>query len=97
MSGQPLLFGTVEASTFLRFAIAALLIELSPGPNMGYLAIVAAQRGRRAGLLVVVGIALGLSCYLALAVVGVAEELLADRRIYETLRWFGIGYMLWLA
>lgn len=97
MAGQPFSFGTVEASTFLRFAIAALLIELTPGPNMGYLAIVAAQRGRRAGLLVVAGIALGLSCYLALAVIGVAEGLLADRVVHETLRWFGIGYMLWLA
>lgn len=97
MPGQPLFVGTVETSTLLRFATAALLIELTPGPNMGFLAIVAAQRGRRAGLLVVVGIALGLSCFLALAVIGVAEGLLADRWVYETLRWFGIGYMLWLA
>mgnify|MGYP003340463721 CR=1 FL=1 len=49
MAGQPFSFGTVEASTFLRFAIAALLIELTPGPNMGYLAIVAAQRGQELG------------------------------------------------
>jgi len=87
----------VAPSAFLRFAAAALLIELTPGPNMGYLAIVAAQRGRRAGILVVVGIALGLSCYLALAVLGLGRGLLADTRIYQALRWSGIAYMLWLA
>lgn len=90
-------FAIVGASSFLRFVIAALLIELTPGPNMGYLAIVAAQRGRRAGLLVVVGVALGLSFYLGLAVAGVAGGLLADRRIYQALRWSGIVYMVWLA
>jgi threonine/homoserine/homoserine lactone efflux protein len=90
-------FTIVQPTIFLRFGIAALLIELTPGPNMGYLAIVARQRGRRAGLLVVIGIAIGLSCYLALAVVGVAKGLLADHRIYQALRWSGIAYMLWLA
>jgi threonine/homoserine/homoserine lactone efflux protein len=33
----------------LPFAIASLLIELTPGPNMTYLALVGATVGRRAG------------------------------------------------
>ncbi len=87
----------VELTTLLRFALAALLIELTPGPNMGYLAIVAAQRGRSAGLIVVAGVAVGLACYLAATVAGIGQGALDNMIVYQTLRWAGIGYMLWLA
>ena len=87
----------VGVATFLRFATAALLIELTPGPNMGYLAIIAAQRGRSAAFVVVAGVAVGLSFYLGLTVAWVAEGLLSNIRVYQALRWSGIAYMLWLA
>jgi threonine/homoserine/homoserine lactone efflux protein len=87
----------VALATLLRFGVAALLIELTPGPNMGYLAIVAAQRGRVAGLFVVAGVAVGLSCYLAATIAGVAQGALDNAIVYQALRWSGIGYMLWLA
>lgn len=82
---------------FARFAVASLLIELTPGPNMGYLAIVSAQQGRRAGFLVVAGVAAGLAFYLSLSVIGIAEGLLAHRVAYQALRWSGVAYILWLA
>lgn len=34
----------------VRLVLTATLIELTPGPNMGYLAVLAASAGRRAGL-----------------------------------------------
>lgn len=37
-----------------------MLIELTPGPNMGYLAVVAASAGRRAGFAATGGVAVGL-------------------------------------
>ncbi|WP_352935509.1 hypothetical protein [Mesorhizobium sp. M0938] len=49
----------LSTATFLSFALAALLIELTPGPNMTYLALVSANDGRRAGFATVAGIALG--------------------------------------
>lgn len=97
MSVASLFAGSVEAATFLRFTGTALLIELTPGPNMGYLAIVSAQRGQRAGLIVCAGVALGLSFYLVLTLLGIAEGIFEHRFLYEALRWAGIAYMLWLA
>ncbi|WP_343070108.1 hypothetical protein [Aminobacter carboxidus] len=35
--------------TLLSFALTSLIIELTPGPNMTYLALVSAGEGRRAG------------------------------------------------
>jgi threonine/homoserine/homoserine lactone efflux protein len=87
----------VALATLLRFGVAALLIELTPGPNMGYLAIITAQRGRIAGFFVVAGVAAGLSSYLAATVAGVAQGALDNAIVYQALRWSRIGYMLWLA
>jgi threonine/homoserine/homoserine lactone efflux protein len=87
----------LSASQLLPFLVAVAVIELTPGPNMGYLAVVAGQSGWRAGLTVVAGVTLGLAIYLAASVVGLAEAALRWPWVYETLRWAGVAYMLWLA
>jgi len=45
----------------LEFILTVLLLELTPGPNMAYLATILLDRGRRAGLLATVGVGAGLS------------------------------------
>ena len=97
MTDMPLTLGPIALPTLLRFTLTALLIELTPGPNMGYLAIVAAHRGRSAGLTVIAGVTLGLVVYLAATVAGVAQGAFDNRYVYETLRWSGVVYMVWLA
>lgn len=87
----------VDPGQLGRFLIAASLIEMTPGPNMGYLAIVAAEQGRRAGLAVVAGVTVGLAIYMVAASVGVAEVVMAVPAAYQTLRWAGAAYLAWLA
>ena len=81
----------------IPYLAAVALIELTPGPNMGYLAIVGSRWGRRAGFATVAGITLGLSAYLLAAVAGVAEIVMRLPWLYEALRWLGAVYLLWLA
>jgi hypothetical protein len=40
----------ISVETFGAFALTCLVIELTPGPNMAYLAVMSAGNGRRAGL-----------------------------------------------
>ncbi|CDX39175.1 Lysine exporter protein LysE/YggA [Mesorhizobium plurifarium] len=87
----------LSTATLLSFALAALLIELTPGPNMTYLALVSANDGRRAGFATVAGIALGLAIIGAIAAFGVAELIQASRLLYEGLRWAGTLFLLYLA
>ncbi|MCC6921357.1 MAG: LysE family translocator [Alphaproteobacteria bacterium] len=84
-------------ATALSFALASLLIELTPGPNMTYLALVAASRGRRVGFMTVLGVAAGLAVVGLIAAVGVAEIVQASAPLYEALRWAGVFFMLYLA
>lgn len=87
----------VPASTLLSFALASFLIELTPGPNMTYLALVSASDGRRAGLATVAGVTLGLTIVGLLAAFGVAELVQASKLAYNSLRWSGILFLLYLA
>lgn len=79
------------------FALASLLIELTPGPNMTWLVLVAAEEGRRKAFPAVGGVALGLAIVGAISAVGVAELVRSSTWVYETLRWAGIAFLLWLA
>lgn len=81
----------------LGFLLTALVIELTPGPNMGTLASLALQRGRRAGLAAVAGVALGLGIVGAAAALGLAALIAQEPLLYQTLRWAGVAYLLYLA
>ena len=79
------------------FVVTCAVIELTPGPNMGYLALLAARSGRRAGLAATAGIALGLLGLGIAVALGLATLLANSPTAYEILRWSGVGYLLWLA
>lgn len=81
----------------LGFALAVLLIELTPGPNMAWLAGLAATEGRRAGLAAVWGVALGLLANGVLAALGLAALLQAAPQLWTALRLAGAAMMAWLA
>lgn len=87
----------VDPATIVPFLAAVVLIELTPGPNMGYLAGLSAVEGRRAGFVTVAGITCGLLAYMLASVAGVTEVLRVSRPLYELLRWAGVAYVVWLA
>lgn len=80
-----------------EFAIATVLIELTPGPNMSYLAALALADGRRAAATAVAGVALGISGVGILVAFGLAEFFDRYPLIETMLRWGGIAFMLFLS
>ncbi len=87
----------IPFSTLASFVLTSLVIEVTPGPNMTYLALVAASDGRRAGFVTVGGITLGLALIGVVAGVGVAEAIQASDTLYAILRWAGVAFLLYLA
>jgi threonine/homoserine/homoserine lactone efflux protein len=88
---------TVVNSSLLAFILMSFIIEMTPGPNMAYLVVLGASRGRVAGLAAVLGVALGLAL-LGIAVgLGGGSLVLNNRIVYESLRWAGALYLCWLA
>lgn len=84
-------------ATFAEFLLAAVVMEITPGPNMTWLALLSAREGRTAGLMAVAGIASGLAILSLVAATGAAALVSAWPPLYELLRWGGVLFLFYLA
>lgn len=85
------------ATTLLAFALVALGMVLTPGPNMIYLISRSICQGRAAGLISLGGIALGFVVYMLCAALGITALVFAVPYAYDALRLTGAAYLLILA
>jgi threonine/homoserine/homoserine lactone efflux protein len=85
-----------DTAILLPFLMTAVILEVTPGPNMVWLALLSATAGRVAGLAAVAGIALGLALQAVLAAFGVAAAIAAWPALYAVLHLAGVGYLVWL-
>jgi threonine/homoserine/homoserine lactone efflux protein len=81
----------------LLFAGAALLMVLTPGPNMIYLISRSICQGRVAGVISLFGVVAGFFLHMLAAAIGLSAIFLAVPLAYELLKWLGALYLLWLA
>ena len=86
-----------EISSLLTFALVALGLVLTPGPNMIYLISRSLCQGRRAGLVSLGGVALGFVFYMLCAAFGITALIFAVPYAYDILRISGVAYLLYLA
>jgi len=87
----------IALDSLLLFAAAALLMVLTPGPNMIYLISRTVCQGRKAGVISLFGVAAGFLVHMFAAALGIAAIFLAVPLAYELLKWAGAAYLLWLA
>ena len=87
----------VDPAVILPFLLAVALIELTPGPNMGWLALVSLGRGRWAGFAAVAGVTVGLAVWMLAAAFGLTQVLLIWPPLFQIIRWAGVVFLLWLA
>jgi len=82
---------------FMPFLVTTVLIELTPGPNMAWLALTSAREGKRSGFVAVAGIALGLAILAGTSAIGLAALATRSPTLFSLLRYAGVAYLLWLA
>src|SRR3954447_10511599 len=78
------------------FFLAALALNLAPGPDMTYVAARSLAQGRRAGIISALGIAGGCLFHIAAAAAGVAVLLRAVPQAYLVIRIAGAAYLVYL-
>lgn len=81
----------------LLFALAALVLVLTPGPNMVYCVSRSLTQGRAAGLLSLAGVVLGFVVHLLAAALGLTALLMAVPLAFDAIKLLGAAYLLWLA
>lgn len=86
-----------DTASLLAFALIALGMVLTPGPNMVYLISRSICQGRAAGLISLGGVALGFVFYMMCAALGITALLMAVPYAYDALRIGGALYLLYLA
>jgi threonine/homoserine/homoserine lactone efflux protein len=84
-------------ASLIGFALVSLGMVLTPGPNMIYLISRSITQGPAAGIVSLGGVALGFVFYMLCAAFGITALLLAVPYAYNTLRFAGAAYLLWLA
>ncbi len=86
-----------DFANLLMYGLVALGMVLTPGPNMIYLISRSICQGRRAGLISLSGVALGFVFYMLCAAFGITAFVFAIPYAYDTLRFGGALYLLYLA
>jgi threonine/homoserine/homoserine lactone efflux protein len=79
------------------FAAAALVMVLTPGPNMIYLVSRSICQGRGAGVISLFGVIAGFVVHVIAAAIGLTALFLAVPFGFEILKWAGALYLGWLA
>lgn len=87
----------VPTYDLILFAAAALLMVLTPGPNMIYLISRSICQGKKAGVISLFGVIAGFLVHMFAAAIGLTALFLAVPLAYDILKWLGAAYLLWLA
>jgi threonine/homoserine/homoserine lactone efflux protein len=87
----------ISAQDLLLFAAAALVMVLTPGPNMIYLVSRSICQGRAAGVISLFGVIAGFVVHILAAALGLTALFLALPLGFEVLKWAGAAYLGWLA
>ena len=85
------------SSNLFAFALIALGMALTPGPNMIYLISRSLCQGKKAGLVSLGGTALGFFFYMLCAAFGITALLMTIPLAYDALRIAGAIYLIYLA
>lgn len=80
----------------LLFVVAGLLLNLTPGPDVLYIASHALKSGARAGIVAALGITAGCFVHIFAAAVGVSALLAASATAFTVLKWVGAAYLVWV-
>jgi threonine/homoserine/homoserine lactone efflux protein len=78
------------------FIAAALLLNVTPGVDLLYVAGNTATGGRRAGVLAALGIGAGCLFHVTLAALGLSALLAASDLAFTLVKWAGAGYLVWM-
>ena len=87
----------IPAEQLLVFAAIALMMVLTPGPNMIYLISRSISQGPRAGVVSLLGVVTALVLHMTAAAAGLTALFMAVPLAYEAVKFAGAAYLLYLA
>lgn len=83
-------------STIAAFAAASFLLLIIPGPAVIYIVNRSVSDGRTAGLAAVAGLTIGNAIHAIAASVGLSAVIAASATAFNTVKWLGAGYLVYV-
>ena len=80
----------------VAFLITALVVVVTPGTGAIFTIAAGLSRGARAGIVAAFGCTLGVIPHMIAAVTGLAAILNASAAAFQTIKWLGVAYLLFL-
>ncbi len=87
----------ISLETALTFFSVSVLLALTPGPDNVFVLLQSAMRGRKAGMLVVLGLCTGLLAHTSAVALGLAALFATSAAAFTALKLVGAAYLLYLA
>lgn len=87
----------IPIETLLLFFLSAVALALAPGPDNIFVLTQSALYGRKAGILVTLGLCTGLIAHTAAVTLGVAAIFQASALAFNVVKFAGVIYLLYLA
>ncbi|WP_109851551.1 LysE family translocator [Aquimarina sp. AU58] len=87
----------IPINEFLVFALASLIMVLSPGPNMIYLISRSLSQGKQAGIISLFGVICGFLFHILMVSFGLTAIFFAVPYAFVIVKFLGVGYLLYLA
>lgn len=81
---------------WLSFFTIALLLHLSPGPDMAFIVGQTIKGGRVKGFAAMGGIWMGATCHVLIAAFGLSAVLVTSATAFLMVKWIGAAYLIWL-
>ena len=78
------------------FFIAAILLNLTPGPDIAYVLTHTIKNGLRSGFAALFGVWSGLFLHVVLAAIGLSAILATSATAFLFIKWAGAMYLIWL-
>lgn len=85
-----------SVETLLIFTVAAMVLNLSPGPSNFFVMACSIAQGPRAGVISALGLASGAMVHVAAAALGVSAIFSYSAEAYMVLKYVGAAYLVWL-
>ncbi|WP_461209751.1 LysE family translocator [Desulfocurvus sp. DL9XJH121] len=87
---------TYDLHHWLTFFTAAVLLNLSPGPDLGFILAHTVRRGRAGGFAAMFGIWAGAMGHVLFAALGLSAIIVASATAYGVVKYVGAAYLIWL-
>ena len=86
----------MDIHNFLLFAFASLMLNITPGNDMMYVASRSTGQGTRAGIISALGIMAGCLVHITAAVAGLSAILVRSATAFDVIKYIGAAYLIYL-